>query len=225
MRSAQPRADRPTFSAAREALFRGAFEDCLAVCDALPERSVETDLLRARAFISLNRADRALDAIRRLHVRVEPTDESLTARMLEGAALLKLGQLDDGLTILHAAHADARRAHPTVRAEIALHLGIGHYREAQYPQALRHLRSVPETADIVRARAILFEGWVMFDAGDVEVAAERFRAALRCIASCHQYDRFIEASALYGLTFLCAEIPKPQWWPEIRERANAFDWT
>ena len=193
-----PKAERPTFSAARDALFRGDFEDCLAFCDALPERNVETDLLRARAFIALNRADRALDAVRRLRVRVEPTDESLTARMLEGAALLKFGQLDEGLAVLHAAHADARRAHPTIRAEIAVHVGIGHYREAQYPQALHHLRSVPDTADIVHARAILFEGWVLFDAGDVEIAAERFRDALRRIATCHQYDRFIEASASTG---------------------------
>ena len=225
MKSAQRKAERPTLSGAREALFRGAFEDCLAICDALPNNDVETDLLRARAYISLNRADRALDAVRRLRLRAEPTDESLTARMLEGAALLKLGQLDDGLAVLHAAHADARRAHPTIRAEISIHIGIGHYREGQFPQALHHLRSVPENADIVHARAILFEGWVMFDSGDVEGAAERFRAALRRIASCHRYDRFIEASALYALAFLCAEIPKPEWWPEIRERANTFDWT
>ena len=225
MKSARRKAERPTLSGARDALFRGAFEDCLAICDALPDDDVETGLLRARAYISLNRADRALDAVRRLRLRAEPTDESLTARMLEGAALLKLGQLDDGLAVLHAAHADARRAHPTIRAEISVHLGIGHYREAQYPQALHHLRSVPDDADIVHARAMLFEGWVMFDAGDVEAAAERFRAALRRIASCRQYDRFIESSALYGLAFLCAEIPKPAWWPEIRERANAFDWS
>ena len=91
MKSAQRKADRPTYSGARDALFRGAFEDCLAICDALPGSDVETDLLRARAYISLNRADRALDAVQRLSLRAESTDESLTARMLEGAALLKLG--------------------------------------------------------------------------------------------------------------------------------------
>ena len=189
MRAAQSKVERPTYSAAREALFRGAFEDCLTLCDALPEHSVESDLLRARAYISLNRADRALDIVRRLRLRVEPTDESLTTRMLEGAALLKLGRLDDGLAILHATHADARKAHPTIRAEIAVHIGIGHYREAQYPPALHHFRSVPEDADIVHARAILFEGWVMFDTGDVAAAAERFRAALRRRLSAQGFPR------------------------------------
>jgi len=154
MKSGKVRAARPLFSDAREAFFRGDFEDCLRICDGL-ESVVEVDLLRARAFITMNRADRALDTVRRLRIPVAPTDESLTARMLEGAALLKLGQLDDGLALLSATRADARRAHPTIRAELDLHLGIGHYREAQYPQALRLLRSVPDDADIVRLGATL----------------------------------------------------------------------
>ena len=51
MKSAQRKAERPTLSGARDAPFRGAFEECLAICDALPGGNVETELLRSRASI------------------------------------------------------------------------------------------------------------------------------------------------------------------------------
>jgi DNA-binding NarL/FixJ family response regulator len=225
MKSNRRTAARPLFSTARAAFFQGDFEDCLRICESSTEKGVEIELLHCRALIALNLADRALERLRRLHVRVGATDESVTARMLEGAALVKLGRLTEGISMLTDVQADTRGVHDTIRAELAVNLGIAHYREMKFPEALCLLRSVPDDADIVRARATLFEGWIAFDACDVNVAADRFRAALRCIASCRQYDRFIDASALYGLAFLCAEVPLPDLWPEVRDRAIAFDWS
>jgi hypothetical protein len=47
MKSAHRKAERPTLSGARDALFRGASEERLTICDELPEGDVETELLRA----------------------------------------------------------------------------------------------------------------------------------------------------------------------------------
>jgi DNA-binding CsgD family transcriptional regulator len=106
-----------------------------------------------------------------------------------------------------------------------MHLGIAYYRAREYPQALRFLRLVPDDADIIRARAITFEAWVAFEQADMRGAADTFAAALRHVNTCRHYDRFTGASALYGLAFLCAEIPRLDLWPELRKRAMRFDWS
>src|ERR1700694_5048886 len=109
--------ERVQVSAVRDAYLRGDFERCLDLCDAFHRHerneTVEIELLRARALIPLNRADRALDVLRRLRIVDRSGDESLVARMLTGAAYLSLGQTDRALEALRSAHASAERAHPT----------------------------------------------------------------------------------------------------------------
>ncbi len=221
--------ERATFSSTRDALFRGEFETTLRLCDTLQPRgeaeAIEVDLLRARAFMALGRADRALDAVRRLHLADRGKDLDLTGRMIEGAALVRLSRIDEGLTILAQAHRASSRAHPSVRAELTVNLGIAHYRKGQYAQARRVLHTVADDADIIRARALVFEAWVAWDCTDFAAAAELFDAALRHLESCRHYDRFVEAAALYGLAFLCAELPRLDLWPRVRERAERFDWS
>jgi DNA-binding CsgD family transcriptional regulator len=221
--------ERATFSNARALLLDGCFEATLRMCGELVARNraetIEVELLRARALIPLGRADRALDVIRRLQIVEEVSDENLTARMLQGAALVRLSQLDQGLAILSAAYRASFRAHPTVRAELVVNLGIAHYRKRNYGEALRLLESVPDDSDIIRVRATVFEAWVALDRSDVAKATERFEAALRRITSCRNYDRFVEASALYGLTFLCSEVPRLDLWPAVRDRIERFDWS
>jgi DNA-binding CsgD family transcriptional regulator len=198
------------------------------MCEGLVSRnpeSVEIELLRARALLSLGRADRALDVIRRLQISEGTSDEYLTARMLEGAALVRLSQIDQGIAVLAAAYRASLRAHPTVRAELAVNLGLARYRKQDYAEALRLLGTVPDEADIVRVRATVFEAWVALERSDVGEATRRFEAALRRITSCRHYDRFVEASALYGLTFLCSEVPRLDLWPSTRERIERFDWS
>jgi DNA-binding CsgD family transcriptional regulator len=84
---------------------------------------------------------------------------------------------------------------------------------------------VPDDADIVRARATVFEAWVAFERAEPETAVERFRTALQQINAARHYDRFVEASAIYGLAFLCAELPRVDLWPELRRRVQRFDWS
>ena len=221
--------ERTTLSGVREAYFRGDFEKCIALCDALRPRDdtdlIETVLLRARSLLPLNRPDQALEALRGLRLDERQRDEHLTLQMLTGTALVALGKTDRGLEVLLRAHRAADDAHPTVRAEISVFLGYAYYRNKQYLDAQRLLDSVPKDADIVYARALEYGGWVAWARGDRETAIDRFRAALICIDGCRRYDRFVEAKALYGIAYLCGELPRLHLWPEIASRATRFDWS
>jgi|GEM_PF-884531 len=220
--------EQTTLAAVRDAYFRGDFEHCIALCDACRvsnERDeIEVELFRARALMPLNRADRALDVLRRIRVPDGAHDEQLVAKMLTGAAYVKLGQTDRGIEILKDAHAGAAGAHPTVRADIAVNLGIARYNKRQFTQALELLAAVPEEADIVHARALLYTAWVAWGRCDYATAADGFEAALRRIDACRHYDRYVEAYALYGYALLCAELPRLKLWNEIRQRIARFDW-
>ncbi|MDQ6943541.1 MAG: LuxR C-terminal-related transcriptional regulator [Candidatus Eremiobacteraeota bacterium] len=219
---------RVTVSTVRDAYLRGDFERCIAFCDEYRARNgqdeVEVELLRARALMPLNRADSALDVLRRLRLVEGAGDEYLVAKMLTGAAYVKLGHLDRGLEILRDAHGAAGTAHPTIRADIAVNLGIARYRKRQYAQALAVLQSVPKGADIVYARAVLYTAWVAWGQGEYATAADRFEGALQHIEGCRHYDRYVEAYALYGYALLCAELPRLHLWKPICERIARFDW-
>lgn len=221
--------ERVTLSGVRDAYFLGDFEKCISLCDAFRPRDdtdvIEVALLRARSLLPLNRADQALEALRGLRLTERPRDEYLTLQMLTGTAFVALGQTDHGLEILREAQRASDGAHPTVRAEISVYLAFAHYRKKQYAEAQRLLDAVPPDADIVYARALEYAGWVAWARDDFEAAADRFHAALRCIDACRRYDRFVEAKALYGLAFLCGELPQLHLWPEVRLRALRFDWS
>ena len=163
---------RVTLSGVRDAYFRGDFERVLAMADALPARDavdvVESVLLRARALLALNRAEEALGALRSLRLVERPRDEYLTAQMLTAVAFSKLDQAARAVEMLREAHASASSAHPTVRAEIALHLGIVHYRRSEHGKAARFLAEVPPEADIVYAQALEYRAWIANALGEYE---------------------------------------------------------
>jgi DNA-binding CsgD family transcriptional regulator len=220
---------RVTLSGARDAYFRGEYEHVLGMVDALPQRDavdiVEVELLRARALLPLDRADEALRSLRGLRLVDRPPDEYLTAQMLMGASYMRLGQTKRAIEMLVEAHASAASAHPTVRAEIALNLGIAHFKNAEYDDALRYLEAVPHDADIVNAQALEYRGWTAYARGEYAAAADLFDDALAAIRACRHYDRFVEAKTLFGLATLVAELPRLDRWPQLRALVAAFDWS
>lgn len=221
--------ERTTVSTIRDAYLRGDFEHCVTLCETYSGRDeheeIDVQLLKARALLPLNRADSALDILRRLKALNGANDERLIAKMLTGVAYVKLGQNGRGLELLKVTFAEAASAHPTVRADIAANLGIAHYSKREYAEALEALSSVPEEADIVHARALLYMAWVAWGQGDYNTAADRFECTLRRIDACHNYDRYVEAYALYGYGLLCAELPRLHLWKDIQQRINRFDWS
>jgi DNA-binding CsgD family transcriptional regulator len=219
---------RVTLSGVRDAYFRGEFEGVLAMSDALRPRdevdAVEAALLRARALLALNRSEQALGTLRALRLVERPRDEYLTAQMLTGAAFSKLDQGARAVEILREACASASSAHPTVRAEIALHLGIAHFRRGEHADAERLLSEVPPDADIVYAHALEYRAWTAYARGEYGDAASLFEDALATIARCRNRDRFVEGATLFGLAMLVADLARLDRWPDVRERIRAVDW-
>jgi DNA-binding CsgD family transcriptional regulator len=220
---------RVTLSNMRDAYFRGDFEDVLAMANVLRPRddvaAVEIALLRARALLTLKRSEEALGTLRALRLVERPRDEWLSAQMLTGVAYSKLDQGERAIEILREARGAASSAHPTVRAEISLHLGIAHFRHGEHEEAARVLAEVPSDADIVYAQAREYLAWAAYARGDYETAATRFDDALAAVARSRNYDRFVDAETLLGLAMLVAELPRLDRWPDMLARIQAVDWS
>jgi DNA-binding CsgD family transcriptional regulator len=223
------RRERITLSAVREAFFRGDFEGCLALCDAFEPRdardAAEIVLLRARSLIPLGRGEHAIQALRGLRIADEQHDEFLIGRTLMSAAYMSLSQNERGLEIAREAYDALGDAHATVRAELMVNLAVAYYRNGEIARAQRCVDSVPADTDIVYARALEYRGWLAWARGDYAGSVDQFCNALRHLDTCQHHDRFIEAKCLYGVTFLCGELPRLDLWPEIAERIERFDWS
>jgi tetratricopeptide (TPR) repeat protein len=214
---------------ARQAFLDGDFERCLVLCDAVRVRQdsarFELAVLRARVHVRLDRGDRALEALRAVEFTALTVDQYAMARMLTGAAYVRIGQKARGEQILVEAQDKAADAHPTVRAEVLLQLAIAKFRLGVYDEAERLLVRDDAAQDIVYAHALEYRGWVAQARGEFEEAARWFRAALTALADCRQRDRFVEAKSLYGLAALAPELLLTEEWSLVDARLRAFDWS
>ncbi len=222
-------AERSTLSAAHQAFFDGSFEACLATCDRVVVRDeplrFELSLLRARVLLRLDRADKAVEALRSCAYTPTSLDGLLTAEMLLGTAYVRLGQHGRGEALLARAYARREGAHATIRAELTLNLGIARYFMERTNEAEALLAEVSADADIIHARALEYRGWIAFSRGRFDLAASWFRSALACIEQCRWHDRFVEANVLQGLATLNAELLETAGWSAAERRIAAFDWS
>jgi DNA-binding NarL/FixJ family response regulator len=220
---------RATFADAMRAWFAGDFDGCLALCERVRPNDVDMvsqlALLRARAHLRLGRPDEAIAIVRGVFVAHGTLDASLTARMLLGTAYVRRGDHRAGLELLEHVYGGADGAHPTVRSEIALNIGLAHYGLRELDEADRALDLVSPAADIVHARALEYRGWVASARCDYATAMQLFEAALRRLDECRHYDRFLEANAMYGLAVLAAERLDRNAFMVVEQRAERFDWT
>ena len=211
------------------AWFSGSFELCLELCDAVRHRDPATRthvaLLRARAQLRLDRPDDALRSLQTAAAIPADTDEALTTQMLTGAALVRRGDVEKGLALLTATAAGARTAHPTIRSEIALNVGLGHYALRDFDGADRVLATVARDADLVYARAIQYRAWIAAARGQNDRAAALFAAALQQLDLCLHYDAFFEANCTRALAQLALERLDRDSWPIIVSRRARIDWT
>jgi tetratricopeptide (TPR) repeat protein len=209
--------------------FAGDFERCLALCDRVRANDVDMvsqlALLRARALLRLNRAQEALAVVSAAFIAHGTLDASLTARMLLGQAYIRLGEHDRGLAMLADAYAGAADAHPTVRSEIALNVGLGYYALRKLDEAQAALELVHDGADIVHARAHEYRAWVAVARTDYATATRSFTDALRRLDACRHYDRFLEATAIQGIALLASERLDRTAWLQTEPRAVRFDWS
>ena len=211
------------------AWFSGAFERCLALCAAAHPRDahshLEFALLNARALLRLDRPDEALIVLRDAGAIPCGADQSITLRMLTGAAHVRRGELDLGLELLLAAQADGATAHRTIRSEIALNIALAQYGRRDFDGAERALHLVEPDADIVYARALEYFGWVASSRVDGERATAMFVDALDALDRCRHYDRFLEANCIRALAHLAVERLDRQTWAIVEERRAKMDWS
>jgi DNA-binding CsgD family transcriptional regulator len=182
-------------------------------------------VLRARIHVRVDRGDRALEALRNVAFETLSLDQLVVAQMLHGAAYVRLGQKERGAALLREAMEKANDAHATVRAEVALQLGIALFRLGSYADAEELFASVDAGQDVVHAHALEYRGWTAHARGDFAQAAQWFRETLRALMSCRRRDRYVEAKALYGLTAMCPELLSVEDWSRIEPRVRRFDWT
>lgn len=141
------------------------------------------------------------------------------------AAYVSLGKYDEGVKIAHEAYDEVGGAHQTVRTELVLTLATAHYGKGEYTRASRLLAGIPETDDIIYVRALQVLGGVAWAKGDFAGSLDNFREAIDRLDRCQYQDRFLESSLLFSLTYLCAELPRLDLWPEASKRIKEFDWS
>ncbi len=220
---------RVAFSEAMRAWFAGDFDGCLALCDRVrphgTEMLSELALLRARALLRVGRPQDAIDVVFAVFVAHGTLDASLTARMLLGQGYVRLGEPERGLAILEEARRGADDAHPTIRSEIALNIGLGYYGLRRLDEADRALDDVSVDADIVHARSFEYRGWVASARADFAAATAHFRAALERLDGCRHRDSFLEANATLGLATFASERLDRQTWLFADQRRARIDWS
>jgi DNA-binding CsgD family transcriptional regulator len=211
------------------AWFAGAFERCLELCEAARPRDagsrVHIALLRARALLRLGRATEALQVLNDAAAIPSGSDESITLRMLSGAAHVRGGDVERGLTILHEAQRDCTTAHPTIRSEIALNVALAYYAMRDFDNAKDALVNVDVKSDIVYARSLEYRGWIAFTASDGDNATAFFLAALDALDRCRHYDRFLEANCIRALAHLAVERLDRATWSIVEDRRARVDWS
>jgi DNA-binding CsgD family transcriptional regulator/tetratricopeptide (TPR) repeat protein len=211
------------------AWFAGEFESCLELCDAIRSRGLDSRthvaLLRARALLRLDRPDDALHALQAVAAFPAGTDEAITATMLTGVAHVRRGDPDHGLALLLSAQAGSARAHPTIRSEIALNIGLAQYGRRDFDAADQALNLVSPDSDLVHARAIQYRAWIAQARSNSEQSARLFSEALEALDTCRHYDRFFEANCVRALAHLSLERLDRKGWAEVAERRAKIDWS
>ena len=206
---ARPKARRSTARTAlrdaRDAWFAGDWERAIALLGSaeLHERAerVEAAFLLARAALRAGQPARALIALDDAAELADGADERVTAAMLRGTTLVRLGRADEGLPLLERAPADGANAHHAVRAEAGYELALAYYAANRLDEAEAALdaHADPE-AGIIHARAFELYGWIEVRRERYPIAARHFLDALEVLRTTSHHDALMVASLLHGMT-------------------------
>ncbi len=218
-----------TVSEAKLAYFEGDFDRCLDVCAGIRVRSLatasEVALLSARAYLRTGRAREAEVVLRDSTATHVSLDASLTAQMLLGAARIRQGDCDTGISTLEDAASRSENAHFAIRAEIAFSTALGYWAKRDIAMAEAYLAQVDPRADIIHARALDLQAWCHDARGDHRQAANLFLSALFRLDTCNAQDRAIAATAICSLSIYSAELFDPEMARVVEARASRMDWS
>jgi DNA-binding CsgD family transcriptional regulator len=197
-------------TASRAAWRRGDFELCIStintvVAELSPRTAMGADaiLLRARAKLRTNRAAEVVNDLRSIVSEFMGSDERFTARMLYASAFARVVDGLEGSALLDSVYRDAKRAHPSIRAEISYYQALALWTLRRYPEADERARET-ETArvDVLAVRATELRAYCAFAEARYPDALTLFRAAQTAYARCRERDVDLAAKIVYQVANL-----------------------
>jgi DNA-binding CsgD family transcriptional regulator len=197
-------------TASRVAWRRGDFDVCISTIDSvdaelLPQTAIGADalLLRARAKLRTQRPAEVLEDLGSIIEDFRGLDERYTARMLYASAYARAVDPSEGLSLLNSVYLEARRAHPSVRAEISYYQALALWTVSRYTEADERAKET-ETArvDVLAVRATELRGYCAFAQGRYSNALNLFRSAQAAYARCRERDVDLAAKIVYQVANL-----------------------
>jgi DNA-binding CsgD family transcriptional regulator/tetratricopeptide (TPR) repeat protein len=215
---------------AREAWFAGDWERAIALLGGaeLADRTerIEAAFLLARAALRAGQPARALVALDDAAELPEDLDERVTAAMLRGTTLVRLGRLDEGLALLERAAADGASAYHAVRAEAGYDLALAYFTANRLDDAETALDAFADpAADIIHARALELFGWIEVRRERYPIAARHFLDALEVLRSTTHRDAVMVASLLRGMTGIALDTLDLKLFARVRADVDALTWS
>jgi DNA-binding CsgD family transcriptional regulator len=221
-------------AAARRYLLACEPERCLAVLDQLEAQvgsaGAQALLLRVRALHRLGRNSEALATLNGADAALATVDEKCTARLLLAGVLIRTGETDRGLELLHelAASCRAMRADRSIQAEIAYEQARGYWGCRDLSRMVRFAR-IAEAADagVISVRATVLRGFATIAQRDYHAALRTFHEALRASDACQEREQEVVVIALKQILILQLVLRSSTMAPSLREerRLDAIDFT
>jgi DNA-binding CsgD family transcriptional regulator len=230
----RPKARRPAARTAlrdaREAWFAGDWERAIALLGGaeLHDRGerAEAAFLFARAALRAGQPARALVALDDAAQLPEGPDEHVTAAMLRGTTLVRLGRAGEGLALLERAAAAGEEAQHAIRAEAGYELALAYFAANRLDDAETTLDAHADPgADIIHARALELYGWIEVRRERYPIAARHFLDALEALRNTTHRDALMVASLLHGMTSIALDTLDVKLFARVRADVDAMTWS
>jgi tetratricopeptide (TPR) repeat protein/DNA-binding CsgD family transcriptional regulator len=150
--------------------------------------------------------------------------------MLHAVLLLRTGEIDRGLEILHNLVATARTlgADPLIQAEIACEQAAAYYMRRDLMRTIHFARIAEAAGDaIVSVRATIVRGFAMVGQRDYVAALRTFHEALRASDAAQERDEQAAITVMIQISVLELVLRSSTVTPSLRERRRfaALDFT
>ncbi len=170
------------------------------------EDRVRSAIHQARAALELDRPEAAAPLLERAAKEAKGAEESVLARMLLGAALVRTNRREQGEAMLDEAAALAQRSAPQYAAEIAYHRASSRLSAQRLGDAEELVEAaLPHAAGVARARLLQLLGRIDVRRENYAAAAHEFTAALGELDKSKSPDVKGRARILNALGFIAAE--------------------
>ena len=180
----------------------------------------------ARAALRAGQPARAMSALDDAADLADGADERVTAAMLRGTALVRLGRAREGLPLLERAAEDAASAHHAVRAEAGYDLALAYYALNRFDDAEATLDAHTDLrADIIHARALELYGWIEVRRERYPIAARHFLDALDVLRTTAHRDALMAASLLRVMTAIALDTLDLKLFARVRADVDALAWS